>query len=107
MENRRTFIKKTAIGTAGLSAGVTALSAKSYGKIMGANDRVNVAVVGLRGRGKALMDAFSGMNDKGVFVKTVCDVDTQFHDASIQRVAENQKGNKPGAVQDMRRIFED
>jgi len=107
MENRRTFIKKTALGTAGVSAGLTALSAKSYGRILGANDRLNVAVIGLRGRGKSLMDAFSSMNDKGVFVKTVCDVDTQFHDTSIQRVAENQKGNKPDAVQDMRKVFED
>ena len=91
MENRRTFIKKTALSAAGVSAGFTALSAKSYGRILGANDRVNMAVIGLRGRGKSLMDDFTGMYDKGVFVKTVCDVDTQFHDASIQRVAENQE----------------
>ncbi|MEN8227401.1 MAG: Gfo/Idh/MocA family oxidoreductase [Bacteroidota bacterium] len=107
MENRRTFIKKTALSTAGVSVGFTALSAKSYGRILGANDRVNVAVIGLRGRGKSLMNAFSEMYDKGVFIKTVCDVDTQFHDASVQMVADNQKGNKPNAVQDMRKVFED
>jgi len=107
MENRRTFIKKTAIGTAGVSMGLTAVSARSYGRIPGANDRVNMAVIGLRGRGKNLMRAFSSMYDDGVFIKTVCDVDTQFFGESKEIVAENQDGKKPGTVQDMRRIFED
>ncbi len=107
MENRRTFIKKTALSTAGVSLGASAVSARSYGRILGSNDRINMAVVGLRGRGKALMGDFSGMYDKGVFVKTVCDVDTAFHDESRNLVAENQEGKKPGAVQDMRRVFDD
>ncbi len=107
MENRRTFIKKTALGTAGVSLGASAVSASSYGRILGANDRVNMAVIGLRGRGQDLMGDFSGLYDKGVFVKTVCDVDTAFHDQSRKLVAEYQDGKKPDAVQDMRRIFED
>jgi predicted dehydrogenase len=107
MENRRTFIKKTAIGTAGVSVGLTAMSAKSYGRILGANDRINMGVIGLRGRGKGLMDAFSGMYGDGVYVKTVCDVDTEYHEQSRELVAENQEGNKPDAVQDLRKVFED
>jgi predicted dehydrogenase len=107
MENRRTFIRKTALGTAGATLGWTALSARSRGSVVGANDRVNLAVIGLRGRGRDLMDAFSKMYGQGVFIKTVCDVDTQYFDASIEAVAENQDGKKPLAVQDMRRIFED
>ncbi len=107
MENRRGFIKKTAMGTAGVSLGLTAMSAKSYERILGANERINMAVIGIRGRGKDLMKNFSAMYDEGVVIKTVCDVDTQFHDASIQLVAENQKGQKPAAVQDMRKVFED
>jgi len=34
-------------------------------------------------------------------------VDTQYHEASIAMVAEKQQGKKPGAVQDMRRVFDD
>ncbi|MCD4711132.1 MAG: Gfo/Idh/MocA family oxidoreductase [Bacteroidales bacterium] len=107
MENRRTFIKKTAIGTAGVSVGLTAMSAKSYGRILGANDRINMGVIGLRGRGKDLMRGFSGMFSDNVYVKTVCDVDSQYHEPSRELVAENQKGKKPDAVQDMRKVFED
>ena len=80
MENRRTFIKKTALGTAGVTVGLTAMSAKSYGRILGANDRINMGVIGLRGRGRGLMDSFSAMYENDVFVKTVCDVDTEYHE---------------------------
>ncbi len=107
MENRRTFIKKTAIGTAGVSMGLTAMSAKSYGRILGANDRIQVGVIGLRGRGKDHLRAFSAMYGDGVAVKTVCDVDTEYHEPSRQLVAENQEGQKPDAVQDLRKILED
>ncbi|QHT66149.1 Gfo/Idh/MocA family oxidoreductase [Rhodocytophaga rosea] len=51
MENtnnsRREFIKKATFGTAGLSF---AMSASSYAKILGANDRVRVGVVGFSDR---------------------------------------------------------
>jgi len=107
MENRRTFIKKTAIGTAGVSVGLTAFSAKSYGRILGANDRINMGVIGLRGRGKGLMNGFSAMYGDGVFIKTVCDVDSEYHESSRELVAEKQDGNKPDAVQDLRKVFED
>jgi predicted dehydrogenase len=107
MENRRTFIRKTALGTAGVLIGLSAIPAISYGRIPGSNDRLNVAIIGLRGRGKDLMDEFSKMYESGVNVKTVCDVDSQYFDASIERVALNQKGNKPKAVQDLRRVFDD
>ncbi len=107
MENRRTFIKKTALSTAGVSVGLTAMSAKSYGRILGANDRVTLGVIGLRGRGKDLTGAFSGMSDKGVYIKTVCDVDTQFFEPVRELVAENQDGKKPDSVQDMRKVLDD
>lgn len=53
MENRREFLKKSVLATAGLSVGVNAMSATSYRKIMGANDRVRVGVVGFSDRHRA------------------------------------------------------
>ena len=50
MENRRSFIKKSATVTAGAYLGSMAFSAKSYGNIIGANDRVRVGVVGFSDR---------------------------------------------------------
>ena len=48
--NRRTFIRKTAVGAAGITLGTAGMSTKSYGKILGANDKVRVAIVGFSNR---------------------------------------------------------
>jgi predicted dehydrogenase len=52
MENRRDFIKKITTGTAGLAIGGVAMgmSAKSYSRIIGANEKVRVAVIGFSDR---------------------------------------------------------
>lgn len=51
MDNsRRKFIKQSAIASAGVYLGTMGMSAKSYGKIIGANDRVRVGVVGFSDR---------------------------------------------------------
>ena len=45
---RRDFIKTGTIGTAGIAIGGMGFSAKSYAAISGANERINVAVIGIR-----------------------------------------------------------
>jgi len=54
MENsRRKFIKQSAIAAAGTYLGTIGMTAKSYSNIIGANDRVRVAVVGFSDRFKS------------------------------------------------------
>jgi len=48
--SRRKFIKQSAIASAGVYLGTMGFSAKSYGRIIGANDRVRVGVVGFSDR---------------------------------------------------------
>src|SRR6266853_192315 len=50
MVTRREFLDALAVGAAGLAVGNTA---ESYARIVGANDRLNFAVIGLNGRGYA------------------------------------------------------
>lgn len=50
LESRRKFIKQSAIAAAGTYMGTMGMSAKSYGNIIGANDRVRVGVVGFSDR---------------------------------------------------------
>ncbi len=107
MKDRRSFIKKTAVGAAGIAFGATSLSAKSYQNILGANDRVVLASIGLRGRGGGLMQSFAKMYNDGVQIKTICDVDTQFFGERIKQAAENQDGREPGTVVDLRKVYED
>ncbi len=53
--SRRDFIKKAGMASAGLMLGGIALSNKSYARIKGANDRINVGVVGFSDRFKATL----------------------------------------------------
>ena len=57
MENRRNFIRKIAAGTAGVTLGgaVYGISAKSYGNIIGANDKIRIGVVGFSDRFKSTL----------------------------------------------------
>lgn len=58
-KNRRDFIKKTALASGGIVLGANAMSASSYRKILGANDRVRVGIAGFSNRFKgALLPAF-------------------------------------------------
>jgi predicted dehydrogenase len=58
MTTRREFVQKTALGAAGLTLG-----AKSYSRILGANDRVRVGIVGYSDRFRqSLYPAFTSLS---------------------------------------------
>jgi predicted dehydrogenase len=75
-------------------------------RVQGANDRVVVAVVGIRGQGNYLKRAFARLDN--VEIKTLCDVDANL---APSRIADNQladvSGFKPAFVQDYRRVLDD
>ena len=48
--SRREFLKKSALATAGTYVGAMGFSARSYGNILGSNDRVRVGIVGFSDR---------------------------------------------------------
>ena len=59
LESRRKFIKQAGIAAAGTYLGTMGMSAKSYGNIIGANERVRVGVVGFSDRFKdSLLPSF-------------------------------------------------
>ena len=68
--SRRDFLKITGAGVASTALGV---SASSYARIMGANDRVRVAICGVRGRGNDHIHGFSRV--PGTEIAALCDVD--------------------------------
>lgn len=108
-DSRRSFIKKTALGTTGITLGAATMgfSAKSYNSIKGANDRINMSVIGVRGQGHGHLKRWAGMaKNNNVFVKTICDVDQNLYAERIKTVSDLQ-GEKPGTVGDMREVFAD
>jgi len=77
---RRNFVKTSALGTTAM-----AFSASSYSRILGANDRVNLAVVGLNGRGRAHVLAASAA--KNTAIRAFCDVDSRVFEKSQQTLS--------------------
>nr|MBI1232583.1 gfo/Idh/MocA family oxidoreductase [Cytophagales bacterium] len=71
---RREFLKKTALTTAGIATlGSVGFSAKSYARIIGANDRINVAIAGLGRRLGAFYQPI-GLKSSNVNLVYLCDV---------------------------------
>jgi len=75
MTKRRDFIKKGALGAAGIAIGGMGFSAKSYASVVGANDRINIGFLGCgaRSRGHQRMVKTSE-KDKNLAVVAVCDI---------------------------------
>ncbi|WP_018615910.1 Gfo/Idh/MocA family protein [Segetibacter koreensis] len=107
MEKRRDFIKKGIMGTAGIAIGGMGFSTKSYASILGANDRMNIAVVGIRGRGVSHIEAYCKIKDShNVRLKTLCDTDEQFF-APRSKMVVDKGGSKPLTEWDMHKVLDD
>ncbi len=72
MITRRKFIDGAMTGAASLAIASTA---KSYGQILGANDRLNFAVIGLNSRAYAHLSSLKA-NKAKARISHVCDVDS-------------------------------
>src|SRR5512133_2179814 len=80
MTTRREFVQKAALGTAGFTLG-----AKSYSRILGANDRVRVGIVGYSDRFRgALSPSFLTLAKEQNFEFTaVSDIWNMRRDAAV------------------------
>src|SRR5271165_1668058 len=101
MVTRREFIDALVIGTAGMALGSTA---KSYRRILGSNDRLNFAVIGLNSRGYAHLAGLKA-NNSAARVSHICDVDSDI----LQKFADTTQrvmNEAPAADKDFRKILE-
>ena len=99
--NRREFIDTMAVGAAGLAVSSTA---KSYSQIIGANQRVNFAIIGLRWRGYAHLAALKANQDTAR-VSRICDVDSRIL-AKFAGVAQQQLGYASANEKDFRELLQ-
>ena len=101
MATRREFLDTLAVGAVGLAI---SSSAKSYGQIMGANDRLNFAIIGLNGRAYAHLSALKA-NKAAARVTHVCDVETNIL-AKFAAATTESMGEAPAAAKDFRKVLE-
>src|SRR6202521_758316 len=99
-KTRRDFLKTVAktTGAAGVYTGLTFLTRPE--RVFGANDRVRVAVCGLRNRGKDHLDAFARVPN--VEIAALCDVDE-----SVLNKRRGEVRGSPRTFADVRRLLED
>src|SRR5712691_11727363 len=99
-ETRRDFLKTVVktTGAAGVYTGLTFLTRPE--RVFGANDRVRVAVCGLRNRGKDHLDAFSRIPN--VEIAALCDIDE-----TVLNKRRGEVRGSPRTFVDVRRLLED
>ena len=110
--SRRDFTSRIGAAAAGLAVGgeffrTTAHAAPNVGgRILGANDKVVTASIGIRGQGNSLKRGFARL--KNVEIKTLCDIDANLADERINDPALKEVETfKPNFVQDLRRVMDD
>src|SRR6056297_3706745 len=104
MTTRRDFIKKTTTGTAAVTLGATVFPSWANARILGANDHINCAVIGVRSRAKAhVLAIHQDINAKILYSCDVDDTILEEHNAWCQE----RIGYVPKVEKDFRKILED
>jgi predicted dehydrogenase len=107
--SRRRFLEDSMLAaTAAALAGTAAADAPAEeGRpSRSANDRLSVAVVGVRGQGNGHLGAYSQTSKYNTEVTYICDADEAIGHKRVEEVAKKQ-GRAPNYVQDLRDVFDD
>ena len=107
MTNRRDFLKKVTAGAAGVAVGGSAMgmSAKSYSRIVGANDRLNVAILGLGRRLGAFYEPIA-QKQNNVELLYLCDVMKSQRENAAAKFSKH-IDYKPKLENDLRKVIDD
>ncbi|MCD6392739.1 MAG: Gfo/Idh/MocA family oxidoreductase [Planctomycetes bacterium] len=100
--SRREFLSRGSKIAGGVVA-TGALTTMGTGKVLGANDRINMAVIGIRGRGNNHIGSFGKI--PGVKIAALCDIDESVLNKRAKEVEKN-FGYKPKTEYDLRKIFD-
>ena len=104
MTTRRNFIKKTATGSVALSFSGLILPSMANANILGANDHINCAIIGVRSRAKAHVMAIHEQKNAKIIYS--CDVDDTILEEHNLWCQEN-IGYIPKNEKDFRKVLED
>jgi predicted dehydrogenase len=99
---RRDFTKKAVAGSIALGTGPTIFANSNW---KGANDRVNVAQIGIRGMGQSHIKAYNPL--KNVEVTALCDIDERLFAERVKTHFTDKGLRKPKIYGDLREVFDD
>ena len=100
--NRRNFLKTTLTGSTGLLLSRYAFGTPQH-PIKGANERINVAVIGVRGIGQSHISSYKKMPED-VRIVALCDCDSEYLNRELSRL---EKDNiRAEGFMDLRKLYE-
>ncbi len=102
-QNRREFIAKSTITTAGISMGFNAMSAENQSRILGANDKIRMGFIGIGNRGSQLLELF--MQNKDVEIAALCDIYEPYLQRDRSKVEPRWLANMGGSIPQMGEKF--
>ena len=102
--HRREFLERSTAAGLGLAAASALLTAARPARAVAANDKIVLAVMGIRGRGAALAQGFAERPD--CEVAYLCDPDSSLFESRAKPLAEL-SGRAPQTVQDFLRALDD
>ena len=91
--NRRYFLMQTAAVGAGIAK-----------RAVAASDKINVAMIGVRGQGRHLTGKFAQQHDVNILY--LCDVDENVY-GNAAKVVEEKTGKRPPHISDLRKVLDD
>ena len=106
--NRREFLEDSMFAAAAAAAAGSSgrlLAADSEPQSKSPNERLNVCVVGVKGRGGSHIGAFAGRKD--TLITHIVDVDSNLGPQRAAEIGKRQGGHEPKWEEDLRKVLED
>ena len=85
--SRRQLLKTTLVAAGGVATSLAFPACRAFGRVLGANDTINVAVIGLNGRGRAHIDSVL-QPQSGYRLVALCDVDPAVLSRAVKSAGE-------------------
>ena len=102
--SRRNFLGNSALAAAAAAMSSIPVLGSELRRSVGANDRLRIAVIGVKGRGLEHLNQWLKMAD--VEVAAICDIDETVIHGAVDQI-EKKSGKKPAYFKDLRKLFED
>ncbi len=109
--NRRDFLSasgKVAAGFTAASLLSSSLNAQiaptTKSRVIGANDRINLGIIGIHSRGNSVLSDFAKIPN--VQIKTLCDIDERLFSDRVKAV-QDKHGYAPSTEWDMQKVLDD
>jgi predicted dehydrogenase len=102
--SRRQFLGNSALAAAAAAVSSIPVLGSELRRTVGPNDRLRIAVIGVKGRGMEHVSQWVKMPD--VEVAAICDIDENVIHGASEKI-EKVSGKKPAYFKDLRKLFED